>query len=238
MTKLGPQRQRLVSQEMYETVFGTVYLGLATNALLVVAVLPLLVVLGTTDPTVSWPVLALLAPLLAPALAAVFTVFTAFSAEGSTTVVRTFWRAYRRHARRALAIGALASAAVVVLAVDVVAVWGAPVGAAAIPVFATLMVLVGLTTLMALAAVPVLPQARLRDLLRTSLYLAVRRCYLTVPAAGVLALLGAVVVTRPAIGLGFVAAPLLFVAWGACRVAVRSVVPDGEAPAAHAAASS
>ncbi|WP_278235987.1 DUF624 domain-containing protein [Isoptericola sp. AK164] len=229
-------RRRLVSQEMYETVFGTVYIGLATNVLLVVATLPLLVVLLTTDPTVSWPAFALLAPLLAPALVAAFAVFTAFSTDGSTAAVRTFWRAYRRHARRALAIGALASAAVVVLAVDVVAVWGARIGAAAIPVFGTLLVLAVLTALVALAAIPVLPGVRLRDLLRTSLYLAVRRWYLSVTALAVLGLLAGVVVTSPAIGLGFATAPLLFVVWGGCRVALRSVVPDGATPAAHGTA--
>lgn len=231
-------RRRIVSQEMYETVFGTVYVGLATNALLVVACLPLLVLLLTTDPAVSWPALALVAPLTAPAAVGAFAVFHALSTDGSTTAVRTFWRAYRRHARRALAIGAMTSAAVVVLAVDVVAVWGARIGAAAIPVFVTLMVLALLTALVALAAVPVLPGVRLRDLLRTSLYLAVRKWYVSVLALAVLGLLAGVVVMRPAVGLGFAAAPLLFVVWGGCRAALRSVVPDGVTPAARGAATS
>ncbi|WP_402469508.1 DUF624 domain-containing protein [Isoptericola aurantiacus] len=231
-----PQRRRLVSQEMYETVFGTVYVGLATNALLAVACLPVLVLLMTTDPTASWPALALVAPLTAPALVGAFAVFTALSADGSTTAVRTFWRAYRRHLRRSLAIGALASAVVVVLAVDVAAVWGARVGAAAIPVFVTLLVLTVLTALMALAAVPVLPDARLRDLLRTSLYLAVRRWYASVGAVVVLGLLAAVTTAKPALAVGFLTAPLLFVVWGGYRAALRSVVPDDAAPPAHAAA--
>lgn len=231
------QRRRLVSQEAYETVFGTVYVGLATNAMLVVACLPVLVLLLATDPTASWPALAVLSPLVAPALVAAFAVFAALSADGSTTAVRTFWRAYRRHARRALAIGATTSAAVVVLAVDVAAVWGARIGAAAIPVFVTLIVLAVLTAVVALAAVPELPGVRLRDLLRTSLYLAVRRWYLSLPALAVLGLLAGIVATRPAVGLGFVAAPLLFVVWGGCRFALRSVVPDGGPRLASDAAS-
>ncbi|PRZ08680.1 putative membrane protein YesL [Isoptericola sp. CG 20/1183] len=226
--RAGTPRRRLVSQETYETVFGTVYVGLATNAMLVVACLPVLVLLATTDPRASWPALAVVAPLVAPALVAAFAVFSALSADGSTTAVRTFWRAYRRHARRALAIGAMTSAVVVVLAVDVAAVWGARIGAAAIPVFVTLLVLTVLTALMALVAVPELPTARLRDLLRTSLYLAVRRWYLSVAALAVLGMLLSIVATRPAVGLGFVAAPLLFVVWGGCRFALRSALPDGE----------
>jgi uncharacterized membrane protein YesL len=219
-------RRRLVSQEMFELAFGTVYTGLVTNLMLVVACLPAVVLLMTTDPTVSWPAYAVVAPLLAPALTAAFAVFSAFSATGSTTAVRTFSRAYRAHFRRAIAIGVLATAAVVVLAVDVAAVWGSRVGAAAIPVFATLIVLALATTVVALAAVPELGAVRLSRLLRASLYLAVRRWYLSAASLLVLTLLGGVVVARPAVGLGLAAAPLLYVVWGGSRYALRAVVPD------------
>ncbi len=220
------ERRRLVSQETYELVFGTVYTGLVTNLLLVVACLPAVVLLLTMDPRVSWAAYALVAPFVAPALAATFAVFSAFTTEGATPV-RTFWRAYRASFRRALAVGALATSAVVVLAVDVAAVWGSRLGAAAIPVLVTLIVLVLATTIVALAALPELPGARLRDLLRASLYLAVRRWYLSAASLLVLALLGGVIVARPAVGLGLVAAPLLYVVWGGSRYALRAVVPDG-----------
>lgn len=223
----GARRRRLVSQEMYEMVFGTVYTGLVTNLLLVVACLPAVVLLMTTDPVVSWPAYVVVAPLVAPALVAAFAVFSELSAAGPATPARTFWRAYRTHFRRALAIGAVATAVVVVLAVDVAAVWGARIGAAAIPVFATLVVLALATTVLALAAVPELGTARLRDLLRASVYLAVRRWYLSAASLVVLALLGGVVAARPAVGLGLAAAPLLYVVWGGSRYALRAVVPDG-----------
>jgi uncharacterized membrane protein YesL len=221
------ERRRIVSQEMYEMVFGTVYTGLVTNLLLVVACLPAVVLLLSTDPLRSWPAYAMVAPLVAPALTAAFGVFSAFTSEGSTTAVRTFWRAYRAHFRRSLAIGALATAVIVVLAVDIAAVWGARVGAAAIPVFATLIVLVVATTVVALAAVPELRGARLGDLLRASLYLTVRRWYLSAGSLAVLALLGGVVAARPAVGLGLAAAPLLYVVWGGSRHALRPVAPTG-----------
>lgn len=222
----GGPRRRLLTQEMYEMVFGTVYTGLVTNLLLVVACLPVVVLLMTTDPVVAWPAYAVVAPLTGPALVAAFAVFAELSAAGPATPVRTFWRAYRTHFRRAVAIGALATALVVVLAVDVAAVWGARAGAAAIPVFVTLIVLVLATTVQALATVPELGTARLRDLLRASLYLAVRRWYVSAASLLVLALLASVVVARPAVGLGLAAAPLLYVVWGGSRYALRVVVPD------------
>lgn len=220
----GTPRRRVANQETYETVIGIAYTGLATNLMLVVACLPVLVLLMTTDPASSWPALALVAPLVAPAVVAAFAVFAAFSADGSTTVLRTFWRAWARHLRRSLAIGALTSAAVVVLAVDVAAVWGSRMGAVAIPVFATFLALALAAAVMALAAVPELPGARLRDLLRVSLFVAVRRWYLSAAALALLALLAGAVVTRPAIGLGVTAAPLLFALWGGHRFALRSAL--------------
>lgn len=223
-------RRRLVSHETYALVFATVYAGMATNMLLVLGCLPLVVLAVTTDPAASWPALALVAPLCAPAVVAAFGVFGAVSADSSAPVVRTWWRTYRTQWRRATALGALATALVVVLAVDVRVVWGHPVGAVAIPVLATLAVLTALTALVAAAALPDHPTARLRDLLKASLFAAVRRWYLTVPALLVLALLLSLVAARPAIGLGLAIAPLLFAAWGGARFALHSALGTVPAP--------
>jgi uncharacterized membrane protein YesL len=225
-------RRRIFNHEMYELAFGTVYTGLMTNVLLVVACLPLVVLLVTTDPAASWPLLALLAPLTAPALSAAFAVFAAFSAQGTTTVVRTFAAAWWRHLRRSLAVGALVAAVVVVAAVDVRFFWGLRVGAAAIPVLATLIAVALAAGLVTLAAVPELPGARLRDVLRAGLYLALRRWYLTAASLVVVGMLGAVVAERPAVGLGLAAAPLLYVVWGGSRYTLRPVLPAASAPAA------
>ncbi|WP_083259804.1 DUF624 domain-containing protein [Cellulosimicrobium cellulans] len=222
-------RRRLVSQETYELVFATVYAGLVTNLLLVLGCLPFVVLLVTTDPAASWPALALVAPLCAPAVVAAFGVFGAVSADASTQVVRTWWRTYRAQWRRAATLGALTTALAVVLAVDVRAVWGHAIGAVAIPVFATLLVLTALTALVAAAALPDHPAARLRDLLKASLFAAVRRWYLTVPALLVLGLLASLVAAKPAVGLGLGLAPLLFAAWGGARFALHSAL--GTVPA-------
>jgi uncharacterized membrane protein YesL len=217
----APRRRLLIGPETYEMVFGTVYTGLMTNLLLAVACLPLVVLVAATDPAVTWPYLALAAPLLGPALAAAFAVFAAFSSDGSTAVVRTFVRAWRRHLRRGLAIGALATSAVVVAAVDVAFFWGRTAGAVAIPVLVTLAAGAVTTAILALVAVPEMSGARLRDVLLAAVVLGARRWYLSAGALLVLGLLASVVAVRPVVGLGFAAAPLLYAVWGVCRFTLR-----------------
>lgn len=207
--------------DTYNQVFAAAYVALMTNLLLLVACLPFVVGLVATDPARSWPLLALMAPPCAPALAAAFTVFASFSAEGSTGVVRTFAKAWRASLRSALAIGALATAGLVVLGVDARVVWPNRLGALAIPVIATLTILLLATATLALVAVAERPGARVRDLLRAALYLAVRRWYLTVVSLLVLGLLFALVAARPALGLGLAAAPLLYVVWANSRYTLR-----------------
>jgi uncharacterized membrane protein YesL len=217
----APRRRPLIGPETYEMVFGTVYTGLMTNLLVAVACLPLLVLVAATDLAETWPLAALAAPLLGPALAAAFAVFAAFGTDGSTAVVRTFVRAWRRHARRGLAIGALATGAVVVAAVDVAFFWGRTAGAVAIPVLVALAAGTVMAAVLALVAVPEMPGARLRDVLLAAVVLGARRWYLSAGALLVLGLLASVVAARPVIGLGFAAAPLLYAAWGACRFVLR-----------------
>lgn len=218
---VAPRRRPLFGPETYEMVFGTVYTGLMTNLLLAVACLPLVVLVSATDLTATWPMAALAAPLLGPALAAAFAVFGAFSTDGSTAVVRTFVRAWREHLRRGLAIGALATAAVVVAVVDVAFFWGRTAGAVAIPVLVMLAAGAVVTAVLALAAVPETTGARLRAVLLAAVVLGARRWYVSAGALLVLGLLVSVVAARPVVGLGFAAAPLLYAVWGACRFALR-----------------
>jgi len=210
-----------IRYETFGAIFDLAYVTLMTNLLLVVGCLPLVVGLIVTDPSRSWPLLALVAPACAPGVCAVFAVLAAFSGEHSTAVVRTFARAWRASLRRATALGAAATAALVVLGVDARAAWGRPVGAAAIPVLAVAMVLVVATALLALVVVAERPAVRLRDALRVCLYLAVRRWYLTGASLAVLALLETLLASRPAIALGLAAAPLLYLVWANSRYTLR-----------------
>jgi len=204
--------------------FDTAYLALATNLLVTAACSPLVVVLLTTDPGRSWPLLALLAPLAGPALCGAFAVLSAYSTGGDNAVARTFLRVWRASARRSLTLTAGASALLVVLAVDGRWAWGRPVGAVAIPVLVTLMALVVATALHGLAALAERPTARLRDIVRPAAYLAVRHWPLTLLSFAVLALLLTLFAAHPAVALGLAAAPLLYVVWANSRFAMRAVL--------------
>jgi uncharacterized membrane protein YesL len=214
----------LIRYETLGSVFDMVYVALMTNLLLVVSGLPLVAVLLTTDPARSWPLLAVVAPLCAPGLCAAFAVLAEFTGEQSTTVIRTFAAAWRGSLRRAATLGALTTATLVVLAVDARAAWGHPIGAAAIPVLVTAMVLVSATSLLALVVFAERPTVRLRDALRACLYLSLRRWYLTAFSMAVLALLEALVASRPAIALGLAAAPLLYLVWANSRFTLREAL--------------
>jgi uncharacterized membrane protein YesL len=213
-----------IRHETVEAIFGTVYVALMTNVLLVCACAPLVAGLLLTDPARSWPLLALAAPWCAPGLSAAFAVLAAFTADRSTAVVTTFVRAWRACARRAIALGAVSTAALVVLGVDVAAAWGHRIGAAAIPVLLVAMVLVGATALLATVLLAERPTVRLRDAGRVCLYLAVRRWYLTAASLAVLAMLHALLASHPAIALGVAAAPLLYVVWANSRFTLTAAL--------------
>ncbi|MGC4837897.1 hypothetical protein ACLQ3D_25680 [Micromonospora vinacea] len=212
-------------------VFDGIYAALATNLLLVLGCLPLVTLAFTTDAARAWPLYALTAPLCAPGLCAVFAVMSAYSAGDSGGVLRTYGRAWRATARPAMLWTAAAMAALVVLAVDARAAWGHRVGALALPVLATLIVLTIATTLLGLVTLADRPTARLRDVARACLYLAVRRWYLTAVSLLVLVLLAQILAARPAIALGLAAAPLLYVVWANSRFTMRAALdPPTTAP--------
>ena len=223
--------------ELFLAVTTTVYAALVSNLLLVVGCAPLVLGLLVTDPARSWPLLALVAPLCAPAIVGVFAVmtsvgaaggFTAGGAGGAMAVLRIFGRAWRASFRPAIALGALTAVALVVLGVDVAWAWGRTIGAAAIPVLVTLMALVVSTATLALVILAERPAVRLRDALRASLYLAVRRWYFTGVSLVVLLLLVQVIAVRPALGLGLVATPLLYVVWAGSRYSLRPALDHSQ----------
>lgn len=217
-----------IRHETLTTIFDLVYLVLMSNLLLVVGCLPVVVGLVATDPARSWPLLALVAPLCTPGLCAVFAVFAAYGTDRSTTVITTFVRAWRASLRRACALGAITTGVLVVIGVDVRAAWGKPVGAMAIPLLIVAGVLVASTFLLAVVAFAERPTARLRDVARAGLYLALRHWYLTALSFVVLGVLESLLASHPALALGVVAAPLLYGVWANSRFSLRSVL--GPAP--------
>lgn len=220
-------RRRLISADMWDTLFSVVYLALGTNAMVVLAAAPLVVLSMTTDPRHSWPALAIAAVAAAPAASAAFAVFHHFSVNRSTEVIRGFWRGWVRHLRRSLAVGLGVVAGTVVMCIDIVALADHRPGALFVPVLAVLIGLLWATGLHALVASVERPDARLRDVAKAGLFLGVRRWYLTLVSFAALGTLSMVFVQSPAIALGVATAPLLYAAWGNTRYSLRPVLPHG-----------
>lgn len=212
-----------ISHEAWATILGVVYLGLMGNFLVLVAALPLVVLLMTTDPALSWPLLALAAPLAAPALTAAFTAFREFG-RGDAQVVRVFLRGWRATWRKAMLVGVIGSAAVVVLLVDVRAVAAMAAAVVVVPVLALLTLITVATTVVALVAIAEAPTARMRDIVKAALYLSVRRWYLTALSFAVLGVQFALFTTMPAIAIGLTCAPALYVVWANSRYTLRPVL--------------
>ncbi|WP_448062337.1 ferredoxin-NADPH reductase [Cellulomonas hominis] len=218
--------QRWISHDTLGTLLETVYRALMTNLLLIGGNAPFTVVLVATDLERTWPLLVVLAPLSFPTVVAVCAVF----AERHDDLLRTFASAWRASLGKALALGALFTALVTVLVVDVRVLFGTTAGAVAIPVLVVGVVVVVAACPHAVVTLAQAPDARLKDVLFWSAYAALRRWYLTVVTLVVLGLLVAFVLSRPALGLGVAAAPMLYAVWANCRYSLRpAFVPtDGE----------
>ncbi|MEV1121137.1 DUF624 domain-containing protein [Actinosynnema sp. NPDC049800] len=219
-----------MSHEIYNRVFATAYALLATSVLVVGASAPFLAVLLFTPVTASWPVLVPTAPFVGPAFAAAHAVFASTARDEGAPVVRGFLRAWRRHARRSVLVTGAASALLLVLAVDVRAAWGTPVGAVAIPVLAVLAVLTAVTALVALTALVEHPDVPLRRLVRACLFLALRRPHFTAVSLVALWVLAAAVAALPVPALALLTGPALYVVWVGSRATLRPlrVVPGSE----------
>ncbi|MDR7184044.1 putative membrane protein YesL [Microbacterium trichothecenolyticum] len=223
----------LVSHETWASLIGMIYLGLIVNLLLVVSSLPLVVLLVTTDPLYSWPLLAIAAPLAAPGLAAAFRAFREHG-EGGLGPIRAFVAGLRATWRRALLIGVAVAAVVVVLLVDVRMLSNTAAAVFTVPLLGVLALLAIAVGLVALVAIAEVPTARLRDVLRASVYLSLRRWYLTAASLAALAAQVAVFATAPALGLGLTASAALFFAWTNSRFTLRPVLDLDEKAAAQA----
>ncbi|QAY60251.1 DUF624 domain-containing protein [Microbacterium protaetiae] len=219
-----------ISHDALSTTIGAVYLGLMTNLLLAVACAPMLLLMITTDPVRSWPLLAVAVPLCGPAVVAAFAAFADHRA-GGVTVVRTFVRAWLRAWRRPVVLGVAATALVVVALVDVKAVSTASFGIVVAPVLLVFVVLAATVALLGFAAFADAPGAPLRRVVKAALYFGVRRWYLTLVSLAVLGTQFAVFTSMPAIGIGLTAAPALYLAWANCRFSLSAVLTHDEVPA-------
>lgn len=221
---------RRIPHDTFSAVLGVVQLGLVTNALLVLGCLPLVLLLITTDPAYSWPLLVIAAPLCAPSITAAFRVFGTHGT-GGPGLARAFLSGWRATWRHSMAVGACAVGALLVLIVDVRALSSSLIGVLVVPLLAVLAVVVVSVAMVAMVAISEAPRARLRDVIRASGYLALRRWHLTALSLVVLGVYVAAFVNMPAIALGVIAAPALFLVFSNARFTLRPVLTPKAAAA-------
>lgn len=216
--------------QSWTVVLGAIYLGLMVNVLMVMTALPLVVVLVATDPVRSWPMIAVLLPLCAPALVGAFAAFHGHRI-GDDAVARAFLRGWRAAWRRAVPFAAAMTLFLVVVLVDIRALSSHRLGAVVVPLLVVAAVAIVATTLLGLVAYAEAPRAGLRVVAKASLFLSLRRWYLTVVSLVVLDIQFLMFANQPAIGLGLSAAPALYVVWAGSRHSMNLAL-DVTAPVA------
>jgi len=209
-----------IPHSVYSTLFGVVHLALGINFSLALVALPFLVLLVTTDPSLAWPALALAAVPAGMGIASAFGTFRAH-ADGEPSVFRTFFRQLGRTWKQSLALSALVVAIVVVAAVDVFVLVPTGPGAVAAPLLVIVALLALATGIVGFAAIAEDPHARIRDVLRISLLIAVRRWPFTLASFVVIGVQAAVITQAPALGIGLTAAACLYVVWAGSRYSLR-----------------
>ncbi|NYF12720.1 putative membrane protein YesL [Pseudoclavibacter sp. JAI123] len=209
-----------ISHGVYATAFNVTYLALAVNLMLAVMSLPFLVLLVTTDPSLSWPLLAASAALTGPGIAGAFATFRAH-AEGDTDVIRAFISGVRRTWKRALVISAVTSAVVTVALVDVFVLVPTGIGVLLVPLLVVVAILTLATAAVTLVAITQAEDTRLLVLARASLILAVRRWPLTFASFAIVGVQAAVLTAAPAIAIGITTAACLYVVWAGGRYTLQ-----------------
>ena len=200
-----------LSVTTYERGFRGLWTGLVVNLLLAVACSPLLLALVLVeDPLASLPFFAVLSCVCGPAL------MGAFGRSPPTTGRRLrSWPRTGVASCAGLLLWAGGAAVLGVLAVNIVGALSGDVAFARplLPMFVVLAVLVVAVGSFSLVAVGHRPGVPFGELRRESAALAVRRWYLSALNVLVLAVLVAVLLVKPGIGVLIACAPLLYVVW-------------------------
>lgn len=215
--------------ETFGNIFGFVYTFLAGNVLMAFANAPLVLCLAlVADPAAAWPFFLALSVTVPPSLAGLFAAFAALHDEGTAVKpVAAFLRGYRQGFRRAAVLGLAAVAVLLFLGVDLVIVQAMPAAALLVPVILVAAAVVLSLAVMATAGVVLLPEAGLRSLMKASLYLCVRRWYLSLAMLVLLVIIATAAVLQPVLGVAFAPAPLLFVIWSNAAYAFHAALREG-----------
>jgi len=210
----------------FMALFGLVYVMLMTNLMLAVTCAPVWILAVFVPLNLSWLWVAVTAILLAPALAGTYEVFKGYSVDKSYSAIRPFFRAWWRSWRRVGLPGLAFQGFFFVVCVDfyTLGLWGYAM--VALPVTVVLLVVGVATALVSWVGLLERPDLPRRAVIKAAVYLAIRKFGWTVISLLVVAALAMVTYERPAIGLGLLIGPALYVVWGNSRRTLSSILPD------------
>lgn len=225
-----PRRWAGPGFETFGSIFGFIYTFLAGNALLAVANAPLVLSLSlVADPASAWPFFLALSVTIAPSLAGIFAAFKALNDDGGAVKpVAAFLRGYKRSFAKSAVLGVGAVTMLMFLGVDLAVIQN---NAAALPGAALLVPLIVVAaavtvslSVTAIAGVVLLPEAKLKSILKASLYLVAQRWYLSLAMLILLGIIVSAAVMQPVLGIALAPAPLLFVIWSNASYAFHAVL--------------
>ncbi|ALV46372.1 hypothetical protein MB46_13640 [Arthrobacter alpinus] len=220
MTALAPRNRKglmaNISHESVSGIFTFVYAFLAVNVLLALSNAPLVFFLAVVgNPIASWPFFLALSVTVLPSLAGAFTVFAAIkdSTGKDSQPFKTFALGYGRCFRRTGPTALAAVAVVGVLLVDLAFIAGTSMGALLMPLLVVLVALAVVVSVALVAGAVLRPALGWQELAKASLFLSVKRWYLSLAALALLGLIAALSLVQPILGVALAPAPLLFVIW-------------------------
>jgi uncharacterized membrane protein YesL len=217
--------------ETFGSIFGFVYTFLAVNFLLAAVNAPLVFFLSfVRDPVAAWPFFLALAVTVGPSLAGAFNAFQALAEEDGPAVkpVAAFMRGYKQSFSRAAPVGLAAVVLLGFLIFDLVILQSMPGAAALVPLVVVAAALVVCVSVLMIAGMVLLSTARLKNLAKAALYLAVKRWYLSLAALALLGLIAAAALVQPVLGVALAPAPLLFVVWSNAAFSFKAALQEAE----------
>lgn len=227
-TTLQQKRRRWAGPgfETFGSIFGFIYTFLVGNVLLAIANAPLVLSLSlVADPAAAWPFFLALSVTIAPSLAGIFAAFKALNDDGGAVKpVAAFLQGYKRSFGRTAVLGLGAVGLLMFLGVDLAIVSAMPAAAALVPLIVVVAAVAVSLTVTAIAGVVLLPEARLKSILKASLYLAVQRWYLSLAMLVLLGIIASAAVLQPVLGIALAPAPLLFVIWSNASFAFHAAL--------------
>lgn len=212
--------------EAFSSIFGFVYTFLAGNVMLALANAPLVLCLAlVADPMAAWPFFLALSVTVPPSLAGLFAAFQALNDDGGAVKpFASFLRGYGRRFRRTAPLGLAAVVLLLFLGVDLVAVQSMPAAALLVPVIVVAAAATVSVAVLVIAGVVLLPDARLKGLVKASLYLCVQRWYLSLAMLVLLGIIASAALLQPVLGVALAPAPLLFVVWSNAAFAFHAAL--------------